>query len=133
MSIFNGLLCGSPVEWEYTVLRCRKGNKLQLVCITKRVGRLTRGTQARRVLRLFLRSLGRPSLYPDTPTFWLLALVKMSSPNGDQFRRFAQQLQRQASSGGVPGGRGVLAGGGLLIALIGGGIALSSSLFNGAS
>jgi hypothetical protein len=58
-------------------------------------------------------------------------LHKMSGPDGDQFRRFAQQLQRRATSGGMPGGRGALAGGGALAALIGGGILLTSSLFNG--
>jgi len=51
----------------------------------------------------------------------------MSGPNSDQFRRFAQAVQRQASSGG---GRGLFAGGGLLIALAGGGVLLTSSLFN---
>jgi prohibitin 2 len=55
----------------------------------------------------------------------------MSSSNGDQFRRFAQQIQRRATSGGMPGGRGALAGGGALFALVGGGILLSTSLFNG--
>jgi prohibitin 2 len=54
----------------------------------------------------------------------------MSGPNSDQFRRFAQAVQRQASSGG---GRGLFAGGGLLIALAGGGVLLTSSLFNGES
>lgn len=57
--------------------------------------------------------------------------------NGQEaFRRFAQQLQR-ASSGGsgggprFPSGKGFTAGGGLLVALIGGGLALNASLFNG--
>jgi len=51
----------------------------------------------------------------------------------EAFRKFAQQLQRASKGGGsFPGGspRGLLAGGGLVVALIGGGIALSASLFN---
>jgi hypothetical protein len=47
------------------------------------------------------------------------------------WQRLAQQIQR-GSSGGIPGGRGALTGGGLLIALIGGAVALNASLFNGA-
>ena len=51
----------------------------------------------------------------------------------DAFRRFAQQIQRAGGSGGrMPGGRGAFAGGGLLVALIGGGFFLNASLFNGA-
>jgi prohibitin 2 len=53
----------------------------------------------------------------------------------DAFRRFAQQLQRASQSGGgggMPGGPGrFLAGGGLIVALVGGGILLNASLFNG--
>ena len=52
----------------------------------------------------------------------------------EAFRRFAQQLQRASQgSGGFPGGtpRGLFAGGGLLIALVVGGVALNASLFNG--
>ena len=50
----------------------------------------------------------------------------------EAFRRLANQLK--ASSGGspLPGGRkGFFAGSGLLIALIGGSLALNASLFNG--
>ncbi|EGN98248.1 hypothetical protein SERLA73DRAFT_138591 [Serpula lacrymans var. lacrymans S7.3] len=55
--------------------------------------------------------------------------------NGQEaFRRFAQQLQRASQGGGgggIPGGPGkFFAGSGLLIALVGGGIALNASLFN---
>ena len=52
----------------------------------------------------------------------------------DAFRRLANQLRTVNSGGGqLPGGRkGFFAGGGLLIALLGGGFALNASLFNGA-
>ena len=57
--------------------------------------------------------------------------------NGQEaFRRFAQQLQRAQQSRGsrLPGGnRGFFAGGGLLVALVGGGVLLNASLFNGMS
>lgn len=54
----------------------------------------------------------------------------------EAFRRFAQQLQRASQGGGgggFPGGapRGLFAGGGLVVALIAGGLALNASLFNG--
>lgn len=49
----------------------------------------------------------------------------------DSFRRFAQQIQRGAGKGGLPGGKGALTGGGLLIALVGGAVLLNASLFNG--
>jgi prohibitin 2 len=52
----------------------------------------------------------------------------------EAFRRFAQQLQRASQGGGgFPGGspRGLFAGGGLVIALVAGGVALNASLFNG--
>ncbi|KAI0917202.1 Prohibitin-2, subunit of the prohibitin complex (Phb1p-Phb2p) [Taiwanofungus camphoratus] len=53
----------------------------------------------------------------------------------EAFRRFAQQIQRVSQRGGgggsrLPGGKGFTAGGGLLLALIGGGFALNASLFN---
>ncbi|KAH9969785.1 band 7 family-domain-containing protein [Russula dissimulans] len=50
----------------------------------------------------------------------------------EAFRRFAQQLQRVSQGGGFPGGspRGLFAGGGLVITLIAGGLALNASLFN---
>ena len=54
----------------------------------------------------------------------------------DAFRKFAAQLQARARSGGGgggPGPAGVFAGGGLAILLIGGGLALNASLFNGTS
>jgi prohibitin 2 len=57
------------------------------------------------------------------------------SDQQEAFRRFAQQLQRAAQgNGGFPGGspRGLFAGGGLIIALVAGGLALNASLFNGA-
>ncbi|TFY68390.1 hypothetical protein EVG20_g3568 [Dentipellis fragilis] len=52
--------------------------------------------------------------------------------NQDAFRRFAQQLQKASSGGGMPGGtpRGVFAGTGLIVVLIAGGVALNASLFN---
>lgn len=56
--------------------------------------------------------------------------------NGQEaFRRLAQQIQRAGGGGGGgpnrPGPRGLLTGGGLLAALVGGGLALNASLFNG--
>ncbi|CAL1712843.1 unnamed protein product [Somion occarium] len=56
--------------------------------------------------------------------------------NGQEaFRRLAQQLQRASGGGGGgpkgPGGpKGLLTGGGLVVVLIGGGLALNASLFN---
>lgn len=53
----------------------------------------------------------------------------------DAWKRLSQQLQRASSSGGG-GGRlpvkGFFTGTGLLLALVGGGVALNASLFNGA-
>src|SRR5450631_3664560 len=69
----------------------------------------------------------RPSLLPLFPP------AVMNSQQ-EAFRRFAQQLQRASQGGGgFPGGspRGLFAGGGLLITLIAGGLALNASLFNG--
>ncbi|KAJ3538338.1 hypothetical protein NM688_g6534 [Phlebia brevispora] len=63
----------------------------------------------------------------------LLSSLKLDTMNSqDAFRKLAQQLQR-ASAGGGGGGptpRGLFAGGGLLVALIAGGVALNASLFN---
>jgi prohibitin 2 len=50
----------------------------------------------------------------------------------DAFRKFAQQLQRAGGSGGRMPSGGAFAGGGLLLALVGGGVLLNASLFNGA-
>jgi prohibitin 2 len=53
----------------------------------------------------------------------------------DAFRRLAKQIQRASAGGGggFPGGnRGLFAGSGLLVALVGGGLLLNSSLYNGA-
>jgi hypothetical protein len=51
--------------------------------------------------------------------------------NGQEaFRRLTNQL-RSTNTGGSPG-KGFFAGSGLLIALIGGGVVLNASLFNGA-
>jgi hypothetical protein len=49
----------------------------------------------------------------------------------EAFRKFANQLKTRGSPGG-PGGKGLFAGSGLLIALVAGGFALNQSLFNGA-
>lgn len=50
----------------------------------------------------------------------------------EAFRRLANQL-KSSSGGPLPGGsKGFFAGSGLLIALVGGGLALNASLFNGA-
>ena len=49
----------------------------------------------------------------------------------EAFRRLANQLRSTSSGGGPLPGKGFFAGSGLLIALIGGGIALNASLFNG--
>ncbi|KAH9841445.1 band 7 family-domain-containing protein [Rhodofomes roseus] len=53
----------------------------------------------------------------------------------EAFKRFAQQLQRASQNGPgggnrLPSGKGFTAGAGLLVALIGGGLALNASLFN---
>lgn len=72
-----------------------------------------------------------------------LPLTNASPPsltmNQNDFRRFAQQIQKAAGGGGGAGGfprggppRGTIAGGGLIIALIAGGLVLNASLFNGA-
>jgi len=53
----------------------------------------------------------------------------------EAWKRLASQLQKVGVSGGrggIPGGKGAFAGGGLLIALVAGGLALNASLFNGA-
>lgn len=50
---------------------------------------------------------------------------------GDPFRQFSQQLQR-AGRGGIPGGGGLFAGSGLLVALVAGGFVLNASMYNGA-
>lgn len=53
----------------------------------------------------------------------------------DPFSQYMRQLQQRAAGGrpgGMPGGRGLFAGSGLLIALVAGGFALNASLFNGA-
>jgi prohibitin 2 len=63
----------------------------------------------------------------------------MSRPGGEAFAKFAQQLNRarlQASQSGGKGGGpnvpgGALAGGGVIAALVVGGLALNYSLFNG--
>jgi prohibitin 2 len=56
--------------------------------------------------------------------------------NGPEaFRRLANQLKASSGGGGGPlpkGTKGFFAGSGLLIALVGGGLALNASLFNGA-
>lgn len=63
-------------------------------------------------------------------------LLQPAAMNNQQeaFRRFAQQLQRATQGGGgFPGGspRGLFAGGGLVVVLLAGGMALNASLFNG--
>ena len=52
----------------------------------------------------------------------------------EAFKRLQQQLKRAANQGGggkMPGPGGLFAGGGLIVALIAGGLALNASLFNG--
>jgi len=51
----------------------------------------------------------------------------------ETFRRFAKQLRTVGGGGMPPGGKGLFAGSGLLIALVAGGFALNASLFNGNS
>lgn len=64
------------------------------------------------------------------PTVFSANTSSFSSMEGQEaFKRIANQL-RNASSGGGP--RGFFAGGGLIIALVAGGVALNASLFNGA-
>ncbi|PPQ77467.1 hypothetical protein CVT25_011337 [Psilocybe cyanescens] len=49
----------------------------------------------------------------------------------EAFRRLAKQLRTVGgNAGGTPGGKGLFAGSGLLIALVAGGFALNASLFN---
>jgi prohibitin 2 len=53
----------------------------------------------------------------------------------EAFRRLANELRSSASNGGnpLPGGKkGFFAGSGFLIMLIGGGLVVNASLFNGA-
>jgi len=50
--------------------------------------------------------------------------------NDETFRRFTKQL-RTVGGGNIPGGKGLFAGSGLLVALVAGGFALNASLFNG--
>jgi len=54
--------------------------------------------------------------------------------NGQEiFRRLANLSRSNSGGGPLPGGKkGFFAGTGLLVALFGGGLALNSSLFNGA-
>lgn len=74
---------------------------------------------------------------PEVACRRLLEVASASTAMNNQqeaLRKFAQQLQRASKGGGgFPGGspRGLFAGGGLVIALIAGGIALNASLFNG--
>lgn len=49
----------------------------------------------------------------------------------DAFTRFAAQIQRHARGGAGGPGRGLVGGGAGLLLLIGGGIVLNASLFNG--
>lgn len=66
--------------------------------------------------------------------YCVLLFTAVMNSQQEAFRRFAQQLQRASQGGGgLPGGspRGLLAGGGLVIVLIAGGLALNASLFNG--
>jgi hypothetical protein len=53
--------------------------------------------------------------------------------NGQQaFRRLVVQLRSSGGGrGGGPSGKGMFAGGGLLAALVGGGVLVNASLFNG--
>jgi prohibitin 2 len=48
----------------------------------------------------------------------------------ETFRRFAKQLRTVGGGGMPPGGKGLFAGSGLLIALVAGGFVLNASLFN---
>ena len=70
-------------------------------------------------------SFSFPRLYLVPPLFI------MNSPQ-DAWKKLGQQLQRAGGSGGprMPG-KGFFTGTGLLLALVGGGVALNASLFNG--
>ncbi|KAI0322343.1 band 7 family-domain-containing protein [Amylostereum chailletii] len=50
----------------------------------------------------------------------------------EAFKRLAQQIQRASKGSGFPGGtpKGFFAGGGLVVALVAGGLALNASMFN---
>ena len=67
------------------------------------------------------------------PKSFVLPSTTYSTMNDGQeaFRKFANQLKTRGSPGG-PGGKGLFAGSGLLIALVAGGFAFNQSLFNGA-
>ena len=61
-----------------------------------------------------------------------LALTSSTMNDGQEtFRRFAKQLRTVGGGGMPPGGKGLFAGSGLLIALVAGGFVLNASLFNG--
>ena len=49
--------------------------------------------------------------------------------NQEAFKRFARQVQKASQGGGAP--KGLFAGGGFIVALVAGGLALNASLFNG--
>ena len=70
---------------------------------------------------------------PD-PLFCRHQCVSSDMNSQEAWKRLANQLQKAGVSGGrgsIPGGKGAFAGGGLLIALVAGGVALNASLFNG--
>jgi len=54
----------------------------------------------------------------------------MNDNSQEALRRFANQLRKASNTGGGPGPKGLFAGGGLLAALIAGGLVLNASLFN---
>jgi len=88
---------------------------------TCRVTHLSHGSHPRHALHS---GLSRHLLVHPT-------LFKYLNMDGQEaFRRLAKQLK--ATSGGpIPGGKGFFAGSGLLVALVGGGLILNASLFNG--
>ena len=59
--------------------------------------------------------------------------LKPSMNGQEAFRRLANQFRARGGGSPLPGGsKGFFAGSGLLIALVGGGLAVNASLFNGA-
>jgi prohibitin 2 len=54
--------------------------------------------------------------------------LNFSSMDQEALKKLANQLRKASSSGGP---KGFFAGGGLIVALIAGGVAVNASLFNG--
>ena len=77
----------------------------------------------------------RSRLHSPRPSFAAPPPPTLLMNSQDAWRRLSQQLQRVSTGGGGGGPRlpvrGFFTGSGLLLALVGGGLALNASLFNG--